>query len=91
MSRSHGAFVYRGSGKRQDEDAPPEQRLCTKEACAIQLCLARHNHQQKWCQGIIDHWKACTTRVKADAERVAQEGAAQQGAGETAAPPPPSA
>ena len=31
-----GAFVYQGSGKRQDPNAPPEQRLCFNESVAIQ-------------------------------------------------------
>ena len=41
MSRHTGTFVYTGSGKKHAEDAPIEQKLCKKEACAIQWCLAR--------------------------------------------------
>ena len=43
MSRHTGAFVYTGSGKKHSEDAPIEQKLCKREACAIQWCLARRN------------------------------------------------
>mmetsp|Transcript_18651 Transcript_18651/g.58665 ORF Transcript_18651/g.58665 Transcript_18651/m.58665 type:complete len:114 (+) Transcript_18651:123-464(+) len=38
-SRHHGAFVYRGAGKKQDESAPAEQRLCTKGS--VTLCAAQ--------------------------------------------------
>ena len=57
--RQQGAFVYSGSGKKQPENAPPEQKLCTQEACAIQRCLARNNHQQKRCEEAIEAWKRC--------------------------------
>ena len=32
-------FVYTGKGKRsaQSDSAPPEQKLCAKQACAIQV------------------------------------------------------
>jgi len=66
-SRHAGAFVYRGAGKKQSEDAPPEQKACSKEACAIQWCLAKHNHKEKWCVATIDAWRQCCERVKAAA------------------------
>jgi len=70
MSTRHaGAFVYRGAGKKQVEDAPPEQKLCSKEACAIQWCLAKHDHKEKWCLATIDAWKQCCERVKAAAAK----------------------
>ena len=57
MSRHKGSFVYTGSGKKQSDEAPPEQRLCTQEACAIQRCLARNNHQQSRCEEAIEGWQ----------------------------------
>ena len=58
-------FVYTGKGSRsgQRNDAPPEQKACTKEACAIQWCLARRNHKEKLCQIYIDAWKECRDRA----------------------------
>jgi len=58
-------FVYTGKGSRsgQNEDAPPEQKACTKEACAIQWCLARRNHKEHYCKSYIDAWKDCRDRA----------------------------
>ena len=63
-----GAFVYRGSGKKQSDDAPIEQRMCKDKACAIQRCLTQNNHQQKRCEVAISEWKLCCETAKA-AER----------------------
>ena len=68
MSRAHGAFVYQGSGKKQPEDAPPEQKLCKKQACAIQWCLAKRNHKEIYCKAEIDSWKECVDKVKSKVE-----------------------
>ena len=64
-TRQKGAFVYTGSGKKQNADAPPEQKLCIPEACAIQRCLASHNHQERWCEPTIKAWKECAEKAKA--------------------------
>ena len=64
MSRHKGSFVYTGSGKKQSDEAPPEQRLCTQEACAIQRCLARNNHQQSRCEEAIEGWKRCCRKAR---------------------------
>jgi hypothetical protein len=64
-TRQRGAFVYTGSGKKQSADAPPEQHLCKVEACAIQRCLAAHNHQERWCEPAIKAWKECCDKVRA--------------------------
>ena len=63
-SRNIGTFVYQGSGKKQNEDAPIEQKKCKKEACNIQYCLARNNHIQKRCEDIIAIWKECCDKAK---------------------------
>ena len=52
MSRHTGAFVYTGSGKKQKDGAPVEQSACKKEACNIQWCLAKRNHQEKQDVGV---------------------------------------
>ena len=62
--RSTGTFVYQGSGKKQSDDAPIEQKKCKKEACNIQYCLARNNHIQKKCEDVITAWKDCCERAK---------------------------
>ena len=72
MSRHTGAFVYTGSGKKQKEGAPVEQSACKKEACNIQWCLAKRNHQEKYCMAYIDAWKDCCAKAKAkEAARIA--------------------
>lgn len=68
-------FVYTGKGKRgaQKDDAPPEQKHCAKQACAIQWCLARRNHQERLCQSVIDEWKECRDKAVAAAERLSEQ------------------
>jgi hypothetical protein len=61
MSRSGpGPFIYKGSGKIQSKDADAGQRLCVKQACNIQYCLQRFNHQEEKCKEVIDAWRECT-------------------------------
>ena len=63
MTRNAGTFVYTGSGKKQSSNADPAQIACRKSACAIQWCLAKHNHQQELCQDYIKAWKDCVNLV----------------------------
>ena len=71
------AARYTGSGKKQAEGAPVEQTACKKEACAIQWCLARRNHQEKYCLDYIAAWKECCERARAaEAARLADAAAA---------------
>mmetsp|Transcript_17280 Transcript_17280/g.23803 ORF Transcript_17280/g.23803 Transcript_17280/m.23803 type:complete len:83 (+) Transcript_17280:135-383(+) len=60
-------FVYTGKGRRgaQADNAPPEQKHCAKQACAIQWCLARRNHKEHLCQNYIDDWKRCCEEARA--------------------------
>lgn len=55
---------YTGSGKKVAEGAPVEQDACKKEACAIQWCLARRNHQEKYCKDYIVAWKECCDKAR---------------------------
>ncbi len=65
-------FVYTGKGKKQDDSAPPEQKKCKTQACAIQWCLARRDHKEHLCKAYIDDWKNCCEKVRAaEAARVA--------------------
>ena len=65
--------------------APVEQKACKKEACAIQWCLARRNHQERYCQAFIQAWEdCCATAKKQEAQRIA----AERKAAADAAPPP---
>ena len=57
--RDPGPFIYKGSGKKQNADASPSQKKCTKEACDIQYCLAKRNHQESQCLEVINIWKKC--------------------------------
>jgi len=74
MSGGSGPFVYRGAGSKLKNKKP-----CQKEACNIQWCLARRNHDQKKCQEFVDAWKACEERMKAQADADAAGGANAQG------------
>eukprot|EP00957_Ditylum_brightwellii_P013595 1025556-Ditylum_brightwellii.AAC.1 len=58
-------FVYTGKGRRgaQKDTAPPEQKECAKQACAIQWCLAKRNHKEHLCKSYIDDWKACCEKA----------------------------
>ena len=62
-------FVYTGKGRRQaqNDNASPEQKLCAKQACAIQWCLAKRNHKEHLCQHVIDEWKLCCEKVRRNA------------------------
>ena len=69
-------FVYTGKGRRQaqKDDAPPEQKLCAKQACAIQWCLAKRDHKEHLCQAVIDDWQACVDKVRAAVAAKEQDG-----------------
>lgn len=58
-------------GKQQSQnnnnDLPPEQIYCRKEACAIQYCLNRFDHQQNKCQDVIETWEKCRDKARANA------------------------
>jgi hypothetical protein len=60
---------------KNQEELPPEQILCTQQACAIQYCLARHNNQEKYCKVIVQEWKKCRDKARASA---ANEGTPKQ-------------
>ena len=68
--------------KKQDEkdglrsNLPPEEIHCGKQACAIQYCLQRYNHQEKYCQQFISDWKKCRDQARL-AEAAAQAKEAQ--------------
>ena len=64
MSRHKGAFVYTGSGRKQPDSAPLEQKQCVEDAVSIQRCLARNNHKQNRCEEQIQAWKKCCDRAK---------------------------
>ncbi len=63
-------FVYTGKGRRQAqrEDAPPEQKHCAKQACAIQWCLAKRDHKEELCQNFIREWEDCRDKAVRAAE-----------------------
>ena len=62
-------FVYTGKGRRgaQPDDAPPEQKKCAKQACAIQWCLAKRGHQERLCRHVIEEWESCCEKARANA------------------------
>lgn len=64
-------FVYTGKGRRsaQKDDAPPEQKACAKQACAIQWCLAKRDHKEHLCRAVIDEWKECCEKVRGTVDR----------------------
>ena len=67
-------FVYTGKGKKQSDSAPPEQKKCKTQACAIQWCLARRDHKEHLCKAYIDDWKLCCERVRANQNSVSTTG-----------------
>jgi len=65
LTPSVTAFVYKGSGKKQNANAHACQKdkVCQRLACDIQYCLARNNYQEKRCERHIEAWKKCCERV----------------------------
>jgi hypothetical protein len=58
-------FVYTGAGRKQNpNETDPGQLNCTKQACAIQWCLSRRNHQEEACRDYIDAWKKCCDKAR---------------------------
>lgn len=50
---------------------------CKKYACAIQLCLERHQYQERRCWKEVGNWNLCCDRVKErEAQRKLEIGAA---------------
>jgi hypothetical protein len=62
----------REGGNNGDEETtpplPPEQKMCSKQACAIQYCLARHDYQERYCKAFVDEWRKCRDRARRAAE-----------------------
>ena len=42
---------------------------CKKEACAIQACLTRHNHQESQCKHAMAMLIACCQHLSAEKRR----------------------
>ena len=59
MSGTPAPSSIRAPARSTPTDAPIEQKLCKKEACAIQWCLARRNHKEG--SKDIAAWKATAT------------------------------
>lgn len=55
----------RSSANAGDEELPPEQIFCKKQACDIQICLARRNLQESACRAYIETWEQCRDKVRA--------------------------
>jgi hypothetical protein len=56
-----------------EEDDPKDiQKVCSKQACAIQYCLVRYNHQERYCQAVIDEWKKCRDKVTITSTSIAR-------------------
>ena len=73
-SRQQGAFVYTGSGKKQRDDTPLEQRMCTEPAISIQRCRARNNHKELYCKEAIAAWRMCVEQARAlEAQQVSKQ------------------
>ena len=47
-----------------DSTIPPEQTLCAKQACAIQYCLNRFNHQEQYCKSFVKEYNKCREKVR---------------------------
>ena len=71
--RQMGAFVYQGSGKKHAKDASLSEVKCEKHTIAVQWCLAKNNHIQQKCQGLVDVWKDCKATWDAKEKATAQQ------------------
>jgi len=61
--------VSKDKGRRsvQKSGVSQEEKLCGKQACKIQWCLAKRGHKEHLCQPYIDEWKLCCEKVRAAA------------------------
>ena len=73
MGRHTGAFVYKGAGKKQKDDASEADKVCSKLACNIQWCLAKNNHKQVLCQSFVEAWQNCVDTVNKNERERAHE------------------
>ncbi|GMH99986.1 hypothetical protein TrST_g6178 [Triparma strigata] len=55
-------FVYRGAGKRGSPHLSEAEGLCVKEACLIQMCLARNGSREEKCAEVVNFWRSCVER-----------------------------
>ena len=45
--------------KRQSQSEANEQSACKPHACAIQKCLAAHDHDERRCADVIEAYDQC--------------------------------
>lgn len=57
--RQQGAFVYQGSGKKHGKNADLSEKKCEKQTIELQWCLAKNDHKQDKCEGLVEIWRAC--------------------------------
>ena len=43
-----------------------EERVCKKQACALQHCFAKYNNSEAMCRKYFDAWEICAQQVRAN-------------------------
>ena len=61
-ARQGGAFVYQGAGKKHNKDATISEHKCEKHTLAVQWCLAKNDHKEDKCRGLVKRWRECTEK-----------------------------
>ena len=64
-TRSHGAFVYTGSGKKLPKEADVALKDCKKFALDLQYCLSRRGYKEKYCTDFIKALEECRSAAYA--------------------------
>ena len=85
-TRSTGAFVYRGAGKKLPSDADTALRDCKQLSIDLQWCMARRNYNEKYCADFIRALEDCRRAAYA---REGEGGAAVSAAGAAPTKKPP--
>ena len=57
-----GAFVYQGAGKKHNKDATISEHKCEKHTLDVQWCLAKNDHKEDKCKGLVKRWRECTEK-----------------------------
>jgi hypothetical protein len=76
---SPGPFIYKGAGQKQSDSADITQKMCKKESCLIQMCLAKYQYQQSKCDIVIDSWKNCCIKAKDREATMLEKGEGEKG------------
>ncbi|CEM03302.1 unnamed protein product [Vitrella brassicaformis CCMP3155] len=70
-----GGFSSKHAERYEDKDGRSRaEKLCRRQACAIQNCLASRGYQQEKCQQVIDEYYECVARMEGKVEERKTDG-----------------